>query len=128
MVVNQAREAVERYFAAFNKKDSELVSKTLHYPHFRIDPEGRIKIAMNELDAKTSHDWIFDKLIQRDEWSYSRLESIEVVHESSVKVHFKLIFSRYRADDSKISESNSLWIITLRDGEWRVLARSSYAS
>jgi hypothetical protein len=128
MVVNHAREAVDFYFEAFNKKDSELITKALHYPHFRIDPQGRIKILMNEFDAQTSHDWVFDKLLGRDEWEYSKLDSIEVVHESSVKVHFRLVFSRYRADDSKISESNSLWIVTFRDGEWKILARSSYAS
>ena len=87
-----------------------------------------MKIAMNELDSKTSNEWVFNKLLQRDEWAYSKLDSIEVVHESSVKVHFRLVYSRYRADDSKISENNSLWIVTLRDGDWKILARSSYAS
>ena len=128
MVVNQAREAVERYFDAFNKKDSKLVSKTLHYPHIRIDPAGRIKITENEHDAKTSHEQVFNLLSQRDEWLYSKLDSIEEIHESSVKVHFRLVYSRYRSDGSKISMNDSLWIVTLRDGEWKILARSSYAS
>jgi hypothetical protein len=83
---------------------------------------------MNEFDAKTNHEWVFDKLLVRDEWEYSTLDSIDVVHESSIKVHFRLVFSRFRADDSKISESNTLWVITNRDGEWKVLARSSFAS
>ena len=56
MVVNQARAAVEFYFEAFNKKDSELISQALHYPHYRIDPEGQIRIIEDEQDAKNRHD------------------------------------------------------------------------
>jgi hypothetical protein len=128
MAVDDAGGAVEFYFQAFNKKDSELVTQALHYPHIRIDPEGRISVLMNEFDAKKSHDWIFNELIERDEWDYSTLDYIEVVHKSPVKVHFKILFGRYRSDDTKISVNNSLWIVTLRDGEWKILARSSYAS
>jgi len=44
-----------------------------------------------------------------------------------VKVHFEVVFSRYKADGSKYATYQSLWIVTQRDGTWGVQARSSFA-
>lgn len=60
-------------------------------------------------------------------WSHSSLDSVEVVHESDVKVHFKIEFSRYKDDGSKYAVHESLWVVTRRDDKWGIFARSSYA-
>jgi hypothetical protein len=127
MAVIEARKAVELYFQYFNEKNSNGIPNTIHFPHVRIDPEGRINILKDKAEARQSHDMVFSKLVERDGWSHSTLDSIEGVHESDVKVHFKIEFSRYKSDDTRYSVCKSLWIISLRDGEWKILARSSYA-
>ena len=44
-----------------------------------------------------------------------------------VKVHFEVVFSRYKADGSKYATYQSLWIATKKDGAWGIQARSSFA-
>ena len=45
----------------------------------------------------------------------------------AIKVHFDVVFSRYKADGTKYATYQSLWIVTLKDGNWGVRARSSFA-
>jgi hypothetical protein len=45
----------------------------------------------------------------------------------ATKVHFDVVFSRYKADGSKAATYQSLWIVTKKDGQWGVQARSSFA-
>ena len=44
-----------------------------------------------------------------------------------VKVHFEVVFSRYKADGSKYATYQSLWMVTNKAGVWGVQARSSFA-
>jgi hypothetical protein len=46
---------------------------------------------------------------------------------NTTKVHFDDVFSRYKADGSKAATYQSLWIVTKKDGQWGVQARSSFA-
>ncbi|MEE8397746.1 MAG: hypothetical protein V3S89_01990 [Desulfobacterales bacterium] len=66
-------------------------------------------------------------LAENEGWDRSTLDTMEVIHASDVKVHFKIEFSRYKADGSKYAVHKSLWIVTKRDGRWGIQARSSYA-
>jgi hypothetical protein len=127
MVVSQARKAIESYFDAFNKRDSKAIAQTLHFPHIRINSEGRINIMMDPMDVVQFNEMVVNVFLERDDWAYSTLDSVEVVHESDVKVHFRIVFSRFKKDDSRYAVINSLWIVTLRDDEWKILARSSYS-
>jgi hypothetical protein len=45
----------------------------------------------------------------------------------AIKVHFDVAFSRYKADGAKYATYQSLWIVTKKDGQWGVQARSSFA-
>jgi len=99
----------------------------MHFPHMRINGQGGMTLFMNEQDAKLRWDMAFTRLPEVEEWSHSSLDHVEVVHESDVKVHFKIVFSRYKGDGSKYAVHNSLWIVTKRNDEWAILARSSFA-
>ncbi len=44
-----------------------------------------------------------------------------------VKVHFEVVFSRYKADGTKYATYQSLWVSTRKDGRWGIQARSSFA-
>jgi hypothetical protein len=123
----EARKAMEAFFVAFNARDSEGLQKTMHFPHLRISGQNRISIRMNPVESKMLHDAAFDFLNKREGWDHSSLDMVEVVHESDVKVHFKIEFSRYKADSVKYATHKSLWIVTKEDDHWGILARSSYA-
>jgi hypothetical protein len=104
----EARKAIEAFFTAFNARDSETLQKTMHFPHLRISGQNRISIRMDPFESKMLHDAAFDFLNEREGWDNSSLDMTEVIHESDVKVHFKVEFSRYRADGVKYATHKSL--------------------
>jgi hypothetical protein len=99
MTAVEARKAIESFFTAFNNRDGDALQKTMHFPHVRINGQGRMSMIMDEYD----------------------------VHESDVKVHFKIEFSRYKDEGAMYAVHESLWVVTRRDDQWGILARSSYA-
>lgn len=123
----EAKKAIEAYFTAWNARDSEELQKTMHYPHMRIDRQGRMNIINDASESKKYHEIAFERLTEGEGWDHSTLDLVEVIHKSDVKVHFKIEFSRYRADGTKYATHKSLWIATKEDDQWRIRARSSYA-
>ena len=52
---------------------------------------------------------------------------MEAIQVSENAVNVALVFSRYDADDRKLSTFNTLYLVTLDDGHWGIRARSSFA-
>jgi hypothetical protein len=50
-----------------------------------------------------------------------------VVQSSALKVHIRVRFSRFDANDQLMASYDSLYIIEPVDGRWGVRARSSFA-
>lgn len=126
MSATEAAKAIEDFFKAFNAHDTEGHLKTHHFPHIRINGNGQVRITE---DASKYYplDKALGYMTEREGWHHSTLDSMEVVHESDEKVHFKIEFSRYKADGTRYAVHKSLWIVTRQDGQWGILARSSYA-
>jgi hypothetical protein len=118
-----ARAPIEAFFKAFNARDNDALKKTLHYPHVRINEQGGVNVWRDASEAGTN----FDGLTRSEGWARSSLDSVTMRQNDPVKVHFEVVFSRYKADGSKYAIYQSLWIVTLRDGNWGVQARSSFA-
>ena len=118
-----ARAPIEAFFKAFNARDQEALRKTLHYPHVRINEQGGVNIWQTAADASTN----FDGLTRSEGWARSTLDSVTMRANDPVKVHFEVVFSRYKADGTRYATYQSLWIVTLKDGGWGVQARSSFA-
>jgi hypothetical protein len=118
-----ARAPIDAFFKAFNARDNEALKKTLHYPHVRINEAGGVNIWQTAADGGTN----FDALTRNEAWARSSLDSVTMRANDPVKVHFEVVFSRYKADGTKYATYQSLWIVTLKDGAWGVQARSSFA-
>jgi hypothetical protein len=118
-----ARAPIEAFFAAFNARDNEALKKTLHYPHVRINEAGGVNIWRDASEAGTN----FDALARSEGWARSSLDSVVMRQNDAVKVHFDVVFSRYKVEGTKYATYQSLWIVTLKDGAWGVQARSSFA-
>jgi len=58
----------------------------------------------------------------RSAWDYQ-----EAIDAGPEKVHFRVQFTRYRADGTPIGSYRPLYIVTLQDGRWGITARSSWA-
>ena len=122
MSVEEARKAIDAFFTAFNARDIEGLRNSLHYPHVRL-ASNRVFVAQERSDIKPR----FDFLTEREGWSHSSLDKVEVVHASDDKVHFAIEFSRYKEDGTRYVVHQSLWIATRDQDHWGILARSSFA-
>jgi hypothetical protein len=118
-----ARAPIEAFFKAFNARDNEALKKTLHYPHVRINETGGVNVWRDASEAGTN----FDGLTRSEGWARSSLDSVTMRQHDDVKVHFEVVFSRYKADGSKYATYQSLWVSTKKDGTWGIQARSSFA-
>jgi len=118
-----ARAPIDAFFKAFNARDNEALKRTLHYPHVRINEMGGVNIWRDASEAGTN----FDALARSEGWARSSLDSVTMRQNDPVKVHFEVVFSRYKADGTKYATYQSLWIVTNKDGVWGVQARSSFA-
>ena len=118
-----ARAPIDAFFKAFNARDNEALKKTLHYPHVRINEAGGVNIWRDASEAATN----FDGLARTEGWARSSLDSVTMRQNDAVKVHFDVVFSRYKADGTKYATYQSLWIVTKKDDGWGVQARSSFA-
>ena len=118
-----ARAPIEAFFKAFNARDNDALKKTLHYPHVRINETGNVNVWRDASEAGTN----FEGLTRSEGWARSSLDSVTMRQNDPVKVHFEVVFSRYKADGSKYATYQSLWIVTNVGGEWGVQARSSFA-
>jgi hypothetical protein len=119
----EARAPIEAFFKAFNARDNEALKKTLHYPHVRINESGGVNVWRDASEAGTN----FDALTRNEGWARSSLDSVTMRQNDPVKVHFEVLFSRYKADGTKYATYQSLWVSTKKDGGWGIQARSSFA-
>jgi hypothetical protein len=120
---SEARAPIEVFFKAFNARDNEALKKTLNYPHVRINEAGAVNIWKDASEAGTN----FDGLAKNEGWARSSLDSVTMRQHDEVKVHFEVVFSRYKADGTKYATYQSLWVSTKKDGKWGIQARSSFA-
>ena len=121
----EARKAVEAFFIGFNARDVKALDKGFHYPHIMI-ADTRIFI-MNDLCEYSNFDEkIVQKLLKNEGWHHSELLSLEEIHDSGDKVHFKIEFSRYKENGDKYAQYKGIWILVRKNDRWGILARSIY--
>lgn len=125
--VDEAKKVCEIYHNAFNDQDIDTIHTVMHFPHIRINDQGTVRVLQTIDESKIGHQRYFQRITEQDDWSYSSQDLVEVLHASDVKVHFKIQFTRYRTDGTKIATYQSLWIVIKHDGRWGILARSSFA-
>ncbi len=111
-----ARAPIDAFFAAFNARDNGALKKTLHYPHVRINEAGGVNVWRDASEAGTN----FDGLTKAEGWARSSLDSVTMRANDPVKVHFEVVFSRYKADGTKYATYQSLWVSTKKDGTWGI--------
>lgn len=119
-----ARAAMDGFMAAFNARDADAIrSRWFHYPHVRFH-SGTVTVMQTPADY---HNLVWDSQGQSAGWGRSAWDNVEVIDAGPEKVHFRVQFTRYRADGSAIGSYRSLYIVTLKDGRWAIQGRSSWA-
>jgi hypothetical protein len=119
-----ARAALNGFMAAFNREDAEAIrSRWFHFPHVRFH-SGKVTVMATPEDY---HNMVWARRGQSADWARTAWDYQEVIDCGPDKVHFRVQFSRYRADGSAIGSYRSLYIVTLLNGRWAIQARSSWA-
>jgi hypothetical protein len=119
-----AREAMDGFFAALNARDEQAIRhRWFHFPHVRFH-SGKVTVYETPEDFASI---VIRMVGQAREWARSDWDYVELVDAGPDKVHFRVQFSRYRADGSLIGAYKSFYIVTFKDGRWGIQGRSSWA-
>ena len=121
--VAAALAVLDRFMAALNRRDAAALNATLHFPHVRL-ASGRVTT------WETPGTYRIADFLGRagDGWNESRWDERTVIHAGPDKVHFAVVFSRWRADGSLIGRYRSIYIVTRAGGAWGIQPRSSFAA
>jgi hypothetical protein len=119
-----ARAALDGFMDAFNREDAEAIrTRWFHFPHVRFH-SGKVTVMATRSDY---HNLVWARGGQSTSWGRSAWDFQEVIDAGPEKVHFRVQFTRYRADGTPIGSYRSLYIVTLNDDRWAIQARSSWA-
>jgi hypothetical protein len=113
---------LDRWMAALNAHDADAMDKELHFPHVR-HAEGRLvvyeKPGLNPMD-------LFTSLIEKSNWDHSAWTKRVPLQAGDTKVHWAVAYTRFRKDGTAIGTYDSLYVMTLKNGEWKPQIRSSF--
>jgi len=116
-----AYDVTDEFMRSFNTKDAEAWGATFHFPSVRI-ASGNVRIINSPADLENS----FTTLAAQG-WHHSAWAARKVVQCGPTKAHMLTTFVRYRADNSVLSQFDSLYIVEFKNNRWALTARSSFA-
>lgn len=118
-----AIKVLDQFMTAFNARDTEAWSDTLHYPHVRFASQT-VKVYPDPASFKRT--LRFPSLIESG-WHHSAWTQRSVTMASPEKVHIETEFERFNDQNESIGRFQSLYIVTKMNGNWGIQARSSLA-
>jgi len=117
--VEEAKQAMEEYFAAFNAQDVKAMKSRLHFPFSWI-----INTRVRHVPEPGAFESPTRALIESEGWHHSAFDYIEPVQVWENKVHFTLAYSRYDAQGNRYVTHEALWIVTKVNGRWGICLMS----
>ncbi len=111
-------QAVTAFVEAWNRHDPQAVSAAIHYPHVRI--------ADGEVDVwRTPETFLAGSEPGRQRtWYQTRVDKMAVAQTTSNGVNLVVTVSRLGRDGRVLSTDDGVFLVALRDGSWKVQARS----
>ena len=119
-----ARAAMDGFMEALNREDAQAIrDRWFHFPHVRFH-SGQVTVFETPGAFRSK---VLERSGQASDWARSAWDHVDCVDAGPGKVHFRVQFSRYRADGTPIGSYRSFYIVTLKDGRWAIQGRSSWA-
>lgn len=120
-----ARAVMDGFMTAFNAEDAEAL-RTIwyHFPHVRFH-SGKVTVMERPSDLRVL---VWEREGQSTDWASTAWDYVEPIDVGPDKVHFRVQFTRYKADGAPIGSYKSLYIVTFKDGRWGIQSRSSWAA
>lgn len=117
-----ALKAVTAFFEAWNSHDQDRLASSLHYPHVRV-ADGAVET------WRTAADYLAGPEPGRQRtWYQTRVDDSQVVQATANGVNVTVRFSRLGRDRSVLSSDLGVFLVVLRDGAWKIQARSTMGS
>ena len=114
--------AVDTFMRAWNSHDPKELAATLHYPHVRIG-DGLLEI------WKSADEFLAGRDPGRQRtWFQTRLDQARVVQVAAGGVNVTVSFTRLGRDGRELSKDQGVFLVVLRDGAWKLQARSTMGS
>lgn len=121
----KARAVLDGFMEAFNAEDADAMrGRWFHFPHVRFH-SGQVSVMDRPEDLFL---FVWTREGQARDWHHTAWDYVEAIDVGDDKVHFRVQFTRFRADGSAIGSYRSLYIVTFKEGRWGIQARSSWAA
>ncbi|MGY9001735.1 MAG: hypothetical protein ACKVIF_00945 [Rhodospirillales bacterium] len=119
--IDAAMSVMAAHIDALNAGNETALTATLHFPHYRLSDS-------NLKTWEGPDDYWKDFLARAgDGWHHTVWDSLDVITAEPKKVHLNVSFTRYRKDDTVLSQFGSIWVITKLNETWAAQLRSSFA-
>ena len=106
-------ETISLYVDNFNNADIKLLNETTESPFFWLRGV--------ETDVYESYgDSVDFDGLRRSGWSYSKINSLELMYEDSETSMVNMNFSRYDEDDRVILTGSANYLLMNDDGVWKI--------
>lgn len=113
-----ARAALTTFMAAWNGHSPEAVAQAIHYPHVRI-ADGAVEV------WRSAEQFLAGSEPGRQRtWHQTRVDQVRVVQITANGVNMVVSLSRLGRDGAVLSTDEGVFLAALRDGTWRIQARS----
>jgi hypothetical protein len=116
-----AYDVTDAFMRTFNTKDAEAWGATFHFPSVRI-ASSNVRIINSPSELENSF-----TALEAQGWHHSAWAARRIVQCGPTKAHMLTTFVRYRADNSVLSQFDSLYIVEFKNSRWALTARSSFA-
>jgi hypothetical protein len=116
-----AYDVTDAFMRTFNTRDAKAWGETFHFPSVRI-ASGNVRIINGPQDLESGFG-----ALEAQGWHHSDWAKREIVQCGDTKAHMLTTFVRYRADNTVLSQFDSLYIVEFKNGRWALTARSSFA-
>lgn len=117
-----ARAAVDAFVQAWNSHDISALARAVHYPHVRI-ADRRVELWDNA-DAFAAG----TEAGRQRTWYQMRVDQIRPAQVTANGVNLVVSYSHLARDGKVMSKDEGLFLVTKRDGAWKIQARSTFGT
>lgn len=117
-----AHAALDAFVEAWNSHEIATLARTIHYPHVRV-ADRQIEM-WNDADAFIAG----TEAGRQRTWYQMRVDQVRAAQVTANGVNLVLSFSRLARDGSVMSKDEGLFLVTLREGAWKIQARSTFGT
>jgi hypothetical protein len=117
-----ALNAFSVFMKAWNSHDPQALADAIHYPHVRI-ADGAVEVWRSAADYLSG-----PEPGRQRTWHQTRIDSTKVVQATATGVNIVVTFSRLARDGRALSTDEGLFLVIVRDGSWKLQARSTFGS